>query len=341
MLSSRSWPFIAAALAVASAFEAKPMRLKNLRREASWPAFYSKVESRVLAHPIVKANDYTKWFAGGKITEGEARDLVIQFSVFSNLFLEAQLAKVINAASLDEMREGKEILANELGVVFNNRHGRNVARARDPHPIADGLDHELVATEGTVEGGIFHFKAGHYEWLLDVGDRLGIDFEHMGKRRHGCPSTLHFCDALRVLYGSEDAETALAASFAVENWAAAGFWDELVEGWKGFNAARDERVPIGFWTHHAAIEAQHADHTMDELKEVYMAGRITDEDAFLMHCDEILDSIKVFWDGLQARRLGLDMPLPKVDYSVGGRGYKHANAPFGGVVREGHGKDNS
>jgi hypothetical protein len=30
-----------------------------------------------------------------------------------------------------------------------------------------------------------------------------------------------------------------------------------------------------------ALEAQHADHTLDELKEVYVTGRICDEDAFV------------------------------------------------------------
>jgi len=178
---------------------------------------------------------------------------------------------------------------------------------------------------------VFHFKAGHYEWLLDVGARLGVGFDAMGKRKHGCASTLHFCDALRVIYGSEHADTALAASFAVENWAAAGFWDELVEGWKGFNANREQRVPVGFWTHHAALEAQHADHTLDELKEVYLAGRVCDEDKFVADCGEMLDAVKVFWDGLDARRLGSAPPAPSKDYSVGGLGYK-GDTPFGGPV---------
>ena len=54
----------------------------------------------------------------------EAQELVQQFSVFSNLFLLAQLNKVINAPTLDEMREGKEILANEIGVVFRPKSKR-------------------------------------------------------------------------------------------------------------------------------------------------------------------------------------------------------------------------
>jgi pyrroloquinoline quinone (PQQ) biosynthesis protein C len=172
-------------------------------------------------------------------------------------------------------------------------------------------------------------QAGHYEWLLDIGEALGVGFDQMGKRKHGCPSTLHFCDALRALYGSDDPDVALAASFAVENWAAAGFWEHLVEGWKGFNARRPARVPVGFWTHHAALEAQHADHTLDELKEVYMSGRICDEDAFVTNCVETLDAVDVFWSGLDARRCGLSHPIPEKDYSIGGKGYP-TDTPFGG-----------
>lgn len=173
-------------------------------------------------------------------------------------------------------------------------------------------DDDLLVTEGSVEGGTFRFKAAHFEWLLAVGAAMNIDFNDMGKRHHGCSSTIFFCDALKGLYGSAHGETALAASFAVENWAAAGFWDELVEGWKGINARKppSERVPVSFWTYHAALEAQHADHTVDELKQVYCAGRIHDEDHFLDVCDEILDAIDVFWTGLDQRRLGLPLNTP-------------------------------
>ena len=43
---------------------------------------------------------------------------VRQFSVFSNLFLVAALLKTINAPSLQQVRASKEILLNELGVIY-------------------------------------------------------------------------------------------------------------------------------------------------------------------------------------------------------------------------------
>ena len=51
----------------------------------------------------------TEWFATGEATPEQAKELVVQFSVFSNLFLLAQLRKVLNAPTLTEMREGKEV----------------------------------------------------------------------------------------------------------------------------------------------------------------------------------------------------------------------------------------
>jgi len=94
-----------ALLAVPSSVHAFELKPPIALREAAWPTFVSKVNRVVLNHPVVTSNAYTKWFARGVATDAEARDLTIQFSVFSNLFLEAQLAKIINAGSLEEMRE--------------------------------------------------------------------------------------------------------------------------------------------------------------------------------------------------------------------------------------------
>ena len=46
----------------------------------------------------------------------------------------------------------------------------------------------------------------------------GLDYEDMGKRRHGTAATLHFCDKLYEIYGSEDLSVSLGASFAIEHW---------------------------------------------------------------------------------------------------------------------------
>ena len=57
------------------------------------------------------------------------------------------------------MRASKEILANEIGVVFNS--SKNAKRSDIKNYDQEG-DPQLVATEGTVEGGIFHFSSSAF-----------------------------------------------------------------------------------------------------------------------------------------------------------------------------------
>ena len=148
-------------------------------------------------HPIIMKNQYTEWFADGSASVAQIKNLIVEFSVFSNLFLQAQLRKVLNAPSLHEMREGKEILANELGVVFNNQQGKGRRDAQEG--VGNGFDPDLAryaVTEGSIEGGFYSHRAAHFEWLLDAGKSMGIEFADMGKRKDGSNATLFFCDAL-------------------------------------------------------------------------------------------------------------------------------------------------
>ncbi len=253
-------------------------------------AFRARVDELVHHHPVVTDNRYTKWFATGEATRDQIRHLTVQFSVFSHLFVEAQLRKVINAADVDSYRAGKEILMNELGVVFNGRP-----------------DSEGVSSEGTVEGSRYKHAAAHFEWLVRFAAPLDLAFEDLGKRRHGTPSTLRFCDELLRIYGSEDASTAEGASYAVENWAAAGFWKELIAGLTTFKTRECPELNLAFWTWHDRVEDQHAAHTADELAEAFGAPGF-DEERFLSGAAEMLDGVHAFWEGLDAdRRSGADL----------------------------------
>ncbi len=163
-------------------------------------------------------------------------------------------------------------------------------------------DPDLVSTEGTVDGGTFRFRAAHFEWLLAVGEALGLGFHNLGKRRHGRPYTLRFCDELQRLYGSEDDRIAEGASFAVENWAAAGFWQELEDGFLQIKAVRLPGLKVAFFTWHNRVEAQHAGHTMEELEDVFFAPKF-DHARFFQGAHEVLEAIAMFWDGLEEDRL--------------------------------------
>jgi hypothetical protein len=265
--------------------------------------FLAEVDRDFFHHRVITDNAYTRWFQAGNATDQELRHFVRQFSVFSNQFLIAALLKVLNAPTLDQARAGKEILMNELGVIYRKPGAQPAARSQlsDEEKEREG-DPDLVSPEGTVDGGLFRFRAAHFEWLCGVGEALGLSFTDLGKRRHGRPSTLHFCDELQRLYGSEDPQTAEGASFAVENWAAAGFWQELEDGLRHIRDTRLPRLKIAFFTFHNRLEAQHASHTLEELEEVYFSPDFSRE-KFLQGGREILDAVASFWDGLNKDRL--------------------------------------
>ena len=289
--------------------------------------FKDTVERELMRHPVVTDNAYTAWFAEGRVPLDHLRHFTVQFSVFSNQFLLAALNRVINADTLEAARESKEILLNELGVIYadggragdgghagNGGHaaGRaaNGGRASDGGGVhvgagaadADrGADPTLVSTTGTVDGGTFRFRAAHFEWLLRFGAALGLGFADMGKRRHGDPSTLFFCDELFRLYGSGDYNVAMGASFAVENWAAAGFWKELIRGLDRVKAERVPALPLAFFTWHDKLEDNHREHVWHELRACYDSPRF-EGGAFIAAGVEMLEAVKAFWDGLDDAR---------------------------------------
>jgi len=256
-----------------------------------------RIEKEILTHDVIVDNRFTRWFKDGTFDREDLRHFLVQFSVFSNLFIEAQLKKVINAPTLEAMHASKEILMNELGVVFR-KPGAQAAAAKE-------VDAELVGTEGTVDGGTFRFPAAHFEWLLRMITHVGLGYDDVGKRRHGSPSTLHFCDELSRLYGSDDPDVGLGASFAVENWAAAGFWKELIQGLETFKQREKSKMPIAFFTWHDRVEDQHAAHTWTELEEEFFAADV-DEDKFIRAGREMLDGVQAFWTGLNDARLQRD-----------------------------------
>src|SRR5205814_9032179 len=199
--------------------------------------------------------------------------------------------RVINAGTLAQARAAKEILMNELGVIYRRPdQDRRPAGATDEEAKDREGDPELVSTEGTVDGGTFRFRAAHFEWLLAVGQGLGLGFDDLGKRRVGRPSTLKFCDELQRLYGNEDGQVASGASFAVENWAAAGFWQELEDGLFAIKRQRHPHLRLAFFTWHNRVEAQHAGHTMEELEEVYFSPDF-DRGKFFQGGREVLEAI--------------------------------------------------
>jgi hypothetical protein len=289
--------------------------------EKNFEAFKQTIAEQFMRHPVVTDNAYTAWFAHGAMSLDELRHFTVQFSVFSNQFLLAALNRAINADTLQATRESKEILMNELGVIYNDRGARHAQPGREPvaavavdHAADHPADHDregdpaLVSTEGTVDGGTFRFQAAHFEWLLRFGQPLGLTFDDMGKRRNGTPSTLFFCDELFRLYGSDDYNQAMGAAFAVENWAAAGFWKQLIAGLERVKREQVPALPLAFFTWHDKIEEQHKSHVWDELRECYDSPKFREE-PFIRAGITMLDGVRAFWDGLERdRRDGRRLP---------------------------------
>jgi len=256
---------------------------------SEFDSFVERIKNELFTHVIITDNLYCKWFADAKLTKSDVIEFTKQFSVFSNQFPIAQLNKVINAGSLDEMHDAKEILMNELGVSFKKDYQHT--------------NIQYGGIEGSVENSKFRFQFAHFEWLLKFAEPLGLGFNDIGKRSHGSFSTLFFCDELIRLYGSENNVVGAGASFAVENWAAAGFWKQLIQGLTNFSDNNEESLQLAFFVWHDKIEDQHASHTWHELEELYFDSDDFDEDTFIASGLEMLNGVKAFWDGLNLRRI--------------------------------------
>lgn len=237
--------------------------------------FKRSVTAHIEDHPIVRMNRYASWFAHGDATMEELRHFTVQFSVFSHLFIEAQLRKCINAPDLESYRASKEILMNELGVAFS--------------------------PAGTVENGRFTFRGAHFEWLAAFAQSIGLSFDRIGKRELGTPATLAFCDALMTWYASADPSESTGASHAIEHWAAAGFWKQLIAGLRRVKERSLPDMPLGFWTWHDQLEDQHAAHTDEELESAFARPGF-DQERFLRAGTAVLDAVETFWEGLMLDR---------------------------------------
>lgn len=287
---------------------AKYFKTARQGKKGDYQDFLKVIEAKFLKHSIVLQNRYTQWFGQGTMTLEELRHFTVQFSVFSNFFLVAQLKKMINAETVESMRSAKEILANEIGVMFKDPKIKDKTSSVETAT----MNGEPMGITGSVDGGTFRFAAGHFEWLLHFARPLDLGFQDLGKRRHGTPSTLFFCDQLDHFYGHEDPIIASGASFAIENWAAAGFWEELISGLKQFREHQGINIPLGFFTWHSQLEAQHAHHTQDELKEIFYRDDF-DKEKFLQGGLKILEALSQFWNGLERDRIcGMDLCKRKI-----------------------------
>lgn len=226
--------------------------------------------ARVLCHPIVASNNYLERFSRG-VTLAQARHELQQFSVFALQFDVAQAKLVANAPTLEAYHERLNVLLNEKGI-----------------PYQEGFEGELT--------GRWSPDTVHFSWLQRMAEDLGLPFEELGKSWLGNSGTMAFVDTTFRCYGSRDQNTALGASFGIENWAANNLWKPWIAGMRKFMQSAGRQYHIGYLTYHEAEEEHHAQATIDELLETFMEPWF-DANAFLAGAEAVLtEGVQAYYE---------------------------------------------
>jgi hypothetical protein len=236
--------------------------------------------ARVLCHPIVASNRYLERFAQGA-TFAQARHELQQFSVFAAQFDVAQAKLVANAPTAEAYVERLKVLLNEKGI-----------------PYEHGFEGELT--------GRWSMDTVHFTWLCNMAAGLQLQFEDLAKIWIGLPGTVAFVNATFNCYASTDQNTALGASFGIENWAANSLWKPWIAGMKRLNATLPKPVPLGYITYHDSEEEHHSQATLDELLENFRQPWF-DAGKFLAGAEQILT------EGVQAYYVSQLATLPDKD----------------------------
>ena len=257
--------------------------------------FKQRIEKEFFQHPVIVNNPYTKWFKKGEANTEHIKDLILQFSVFSNHFIVVQAKRMVNATTLEGEESARSILLNECGVGMN------------------------VKT-GSIEGQRFTTENAHINWLRKIANMIDVNPKLLGRWEIGTEETHKFLEGLDKTYGSHDGQIGAGASFAIETWAAYGigngkeaelnnFWMELVMGIEGYNKhyrtpKNLPSLPTGFFQYHFETEAGHGVSVWQELKETYVQNDF-DEEKYMKAGKLALEAIYTFWLGLDKTRKNL------------------------------------
>ncbi len=218
--------------------------------------------AKVMCHPVIADNRYLERLAEG-VTLAQARHELQQLSVFGLQFDVAQARLVANALTEEAYHERLKVLLNEKGI-----------------PYEDGFEGELT--------GQWSPATVHFRWMQTTAEGLGLRFEDLGKIGIGLPETRRFVEATFGYYASTDQNTALGASFAIENWAANSLWPPWIAGMKKLNKELETPVNLGYLTYHEQQEEHHSQATLDELLESF-GNPSFDPGTFLAGAQAILD----------------------------------------------------
>ena len=197
--------------------------------------FLAEVDRELLQHRIIiEQRLHALVPARARPPTTSCKHFIKQFSVFSNQFLIAALLeghqRAVAGAGAGQQGDPDE------------RAGRDLPQARArPSAPATAIERRRQGPRGRPGAGQHRGHRGRRRLPLP-GRPLRVA---AGRRRAARawasttsasagtarPSTLFFCDELqRACTAATTPQIAEGASFAVENWAAAGFWQELEDG---------------------------------------------------------------------------------------------------------------
>ena len=209
--------------------------------------------------------------ATGKATDAELVHFVRQFSVFSNQFLVAALLRVINAPTLQQARSAKEILMNELGVIYRRTDAERGARA-GRRRRGEGPRGRPRAGQHRGDGRRRHLPVPRRPLRVAARRRRGA---RAGLRRPGqAPArpAVRRSTSATSCSGSTAARTTRSPRGRASP---SRTGPPPASGRSSKTACCTSRQPgcprlkVAFFTWHNRVEAQHAGHTMEELEDVF------------------------------------------------------------------------
>ncbi len=221
-------------------------------------SFTTELRAFVLQHGAIN-NSYLNRFKGGELTDEEFRNFAVQFFAFCKQFPRILATLLANTPDDSAADELAKILTSELG-------------DGDPKRRHEYLYHKFLRS-------------------------IGID-PHKAARQPLLASTRAYIEGLAALYGHEDYQVALGASFGLENMAIS-MWDQLIPGIMKLKQTRPCFCQMNtvYWTFHRALESQHEDAMMKALDGFPMAT----EKPLRAGCKQALDLLEGFWLGLECK----------------------------------------
>jgi pyrroloquinoline quinone (PQQ) biosynthesis protein C len=210
----------------------------------------------VLRHGAIN-NPYLDRFKQGDLSREEFHLFAVQFFAFVKHFPRILATLLANTPD--------DVAADELAVILTSELGDGNPKRR----------HEYLYHKFLRSTGIDPQSAAHEPWL---------------------DTTRAYIEGLAQLYGHEDYQVAIGASFGLEHMAIP-MWDQLIPGIMKIKESDPamSKMNTVYWTFHRALEEQHEEAMMKAVEDVPegVAPRLAEG------CARALDLLENFWMGLE------------------------------------------